>query len=101
MMERCTCLEPSCEYCSALEGEPLMGFAQAVAIAIASQRGWLGLSRSAIAQRAGVHHNTVVSAENKQTDIYLGTLEKIAHGLGITIGELLELAERTQYGLEE
>lgn len=101
MMERCTCMEEGCSFCEALQGEPGISFVEAVAHTIRLQREFVGWSRMTLAKAAGVHHNTVVSAENPETDVYLATLEKLASGLGFTTGELMELAERAQYGLED
>lgn len=56
-----------------------------------ARREELGLSQTAVAARGGLGRDYISRLENETSDtkLYLTTLEKLASGLGVPIGELL------------
>jgi transcriptional regulator with XRE-family HTH domain len=49
-----------------------------------------GLSQAALAQKTGVSRAIISELERGRGDARLGTLARIAHGLGVAVGELFE-----------
>lgn len=51
----------------------------------------MGISQIGLAQRCGVSHKTISEIEcGCRKNIYLSTLQRLAHGLGVTVGELID-----------
>ena len=55
-----------------------------------------GLSQEALAAKAGLHTTFLSELENGHKDLRLSTLCKVANGLGVSVLELIGLAERTE-----
>jgi transcriptional regulator with XRE-family HTH domain len=66
----------------------LIGFGRAL-LALRQER---GLTQEALARQAGVHRNYASSAERGQRNVALINIERFALALGVTPGELLDLA---------
>jgi XRE family transcriptional regulator, regulator of sulfur utilization len=63
--------------------------------AIKQRRDRDGLSQEALAAKADLHTTFLSELENGRKDLRLSTLCKVASGLGISVLELIGLAERT------
>ncbi len=53
-----------------------------------------GLSQEALAERCGIKRTYIGAIERAEVDLRIGTLAKIAHGLGIEPFRLLVAAEK-------
>ncbi len=52
------------------------------------------LTQEALAEGAGLHPNYISSVERAERNISIGNIERIAHALGVTMGELLSEPEK-------
>jgi transcriptional regulator with XRE-family HTH domain len=76
--------------------ETLAPLASALGRATSRLRRHAGHSQEAFADAIGVHRTAMSAFERGVTDPKLGTLQKVARGLGISASELLYEAEREQ-----
>jgi transcriptional regulator with XRE-family HTH domain len=72
-----------------------------VAAAIRSLRQRAGLSQRQLAQRMGVPRTYVSKIENDKALPTLGSLERLAEALGVTVPELLRCSERRSQHAED
>jgi transcriptional regulator with XRE-family HTH domain len=70
--------------------EPLSPATQAFGERVRARREALGLSQEALAARSGVHWTFLGQVERGRRNLNLHNLLKIAHGLGIDPGELVQ-----------
>ena len=59
---------------------------------IKSKRSELGLSQEELADRAGLHRTYVSDVERGTRNVSLGSIEKLAHALGLSVWRLFEKA---------
>jgi len=52
-----------------------------------------GLSQEELAARAGVHRTYIGMVERAEKNVTLGTIEKFANALGISISELMKIGK--------
>src|SRR5258707_6956800 len=69
----------------------------AIGSAIQAARELRGLGRGMLAERAGIAKDTLRSIERGKTGASLTMLEKIAHGLGLDLSELLRETNQVTY----
>lgn len=70
---------------------------------IASRRAQMCIGQKELADRAGIHRTYISDIERGRRNVTIGTLNKIAEVLGISVGELLTTAEagKTQLDSKE
>ncbi|HVY97639.1 MAG TPA: helix-turn-helix transcriptional regulator [Solirubrobacterales bacterium] len=66
----------------------------ALGAAVRQLRHSAGLRQEDLAHRAGVHFSTLRRIETGKADPTLSTLRRVADGLGVTLAEVVLLAER-------
>src|ERR1700761_467898 len=59
---------------------------------IKSKRSELGMSQEELADRAGLHRTYVSDVERGTRNVSLGSIEKLAHALGLSVWRLFEKA---------
>src|ERR1700744_2657481 len=59
---------------------------------IKSKRAELGMSQEELADRAGLHRTYVSDVERGTRNVSLGSIEKLAHALGLSVWRLFEKA---------
>ncbi len=79
---------------SALEMLERMG------LIIAAKRAEMCIGQKELADRAGIHRTYISDIERGRRNVTIGTLNKIAEVLGMTVGELLTTAEKPGAELE-
>ncbi|CAN5397483.1 hypothetical protein BH10CYA1_BH10CYA1_00040 [soil metagenome] len=79
---------------SALEVLERMG------LIIAAKRAEMCIGQKELADRAGIHRTYISDIERGRRNVTIGTLNKIAEVLGMTVGELLTIAEKPGAELE-
>ncbi len=62
-------------------------------ILIANRRSELGLGQQELADRAGLHRTYISDIERGRRNMTIGTLQKLAKVLGITMADLMKSAE--------
>jgi transcriptional regulator with XRE-family HTH domain len=63
-------------------------------VLIAAKRAEMCIGQKELADRAGIHRTYISDIERGRRNVTIGTLNKIAEVLGMTVGELLTTAER-------
>lgn len=63
---------------------------------IAAKRAEMCIGQKELADRAGIHRTYISDIERGRRNVTIGTLNKIAEVLGMTVGQLLLTAERAQ-----
>lgn len=61
---------------------------------IAAKRAEMCIGQKELADRAGIHRTYISDIERGRRNVTVGTLNKIAEVLGMTVGQLLLTAER-------
>lgn len=56
-----------------------------------------GLSQEVLAERAGLHTNYLGAVERGEKNVTVESLEKISHGLGVTLDELFRYIDPMDY----
>lgn len=68
---------------------------------IARLRKEKGLTIRELAEKTGVVFSAFPNIESGKTDIRIGTLERIANGLGVRVSDIIERAEKSAKNLAE
>lgn len=74
--------------------DPRGDLGEAVRQVLKEQRHFLGYSRPKLSRLSGVHESTIGRLEAAGGDVYLGTLQRLAHALQLDLSEFLEEVER-------
>jgi transcriptional regulator with XRE-family HTH domain len=61
---------------------------------IATKRADMCIGQKELADKAGIHRTYISDIERGRRNVTIGTLNKIAEVLGMTVGELLTTAEK-------
>lgn len=71
-----------------------MEMLERMGVIIAAKRAEMAIGQKELADRAGIHRTYISDIERGRRNVTIGTLNKIAEVLGMTVGGLLTTAEK-------